>query len=392
MGRRRRRRAEAASGMSVTGVARVGARTKDLSKRLEQGDIAIINHEDLDRVAAESLLEAGAVAIVNAAESISGRYPNEGPACVVRAGIPLLDAAGPEVMDAVRDGDAVEVRDGALWRGEEKLAVGTLLCRDDIEHRMDAARAGIGNELRRFAENTLQYVEQEADITFEPLVVPPLRTKIGGRHAMVVVRGHDYKHDLAALRAYIRQFHPVLIAVDGGADALLELGLCPDIITGDFDSLSERAMHCGAELVHHVHPDGRAPGKEHLVASQLPYVEFVAEGMSEDAAMLLAYEAGASLIVAVGAHATMVEFLDKGRRGMASTFLTRLRLGPVLVDAKGVNRLYESRVRRRDIVLLVASALLVVVVMAVASDSFRVFLNGFRVVFSDFWRTVRSWF
>jgi uncharacterized membrane-anchored protein len=376
----------------VVGVARVGLRTKDLAKRIERGEIAIINHQDLDRVAADSLLEAGVVAVVNASESISGRYPNEGPAQVVRAGVPLLDAVGPAVMDAVYDGDVVEVRDGALWRGDEKLAVGTPLREDDIQQRMDAARAGIGKELRRFAENTLRYVEQEADVTFEPFVVPPLRTRINGRHAMVVVRGHDYKHDLAALRAYIRQFHPVLIAVDGGADALLEVGLTPDIITGDFDSLSDRAMRCGAELVHHVHPDGRAPGREHLRDCGLPYEEFVAEGMSEDAAMLLAYEAGASLIVAVGAHASMVEFLDKGRRGMASTFLTRLRLGPVLVDAKGVNRLYESRVRRRDLVLLVGSALLVVVVMAIASDSFRVFLNGFRVVFSDFWTTVRSWF
>ena len=391
---RRRRRAEAAAvaGPTVAGVARVGVRTKDLAKRLEPGAIAVINHRDLDRVAAESLLEAGAVAIVNAAESISGRYPNEGPAYVERAGIPLLDAAGPGVMESVRDGDEIVLRDGALWRGEEKLAVGTVLRREDILQRMDAARAGIGRELRRFAENTLEYVGLESDVTFEPLVVPPLRTKVAGRHAMVVVRGHDYKHDLAALRPYIRQFRPVLIAVDGGADALLDFGLTPDIITGDFDSLSARAMHCGAELVHHVHPDGRAPGQEHLLATGLPYVEFVAAGMSEDAAMLLAYEAGAPLIVAVGAHATMVEFLDKGRRGMASTFLTRLRLGPVLVDAKGVNRLYESRIRRRDIVLLVASALLVVVVMAVASDSFRVFLNGFRVVFSDFWRTVRGWF
>jgi uncharacterized membrane-anchored protein len=376
----------------VVGVARVGTRTKDLAKRIQRGEIAVINHQDLDRVAAESLIEAGAVAVVNASESISGRYPNEGPRCVVRAGVPLLDAVGPAVLDAVRDGDVVEVRDGALWRGDEKLAVGTPLREDDIELRMDAARAGIGNELRRFAENTLKYVEQEADVTFEPLVVPPLRTKISGRHAMVVVRGHDYKQDLAALRAYIRQFRPVLIAVDGGADALLDLGLTPDIITGDFDSLSDRAMRCGAELVHHVHPDGRAPGREHLVEWALPYVEFVAEGMSEDAAMLLAYEAGASLIVTVGAHATMVEFLDKGRRGMASTFLTRLRLGPVVVDAKGVNRLYESRVQRRDLALLIASALLVVVVMAIASDSFRVFLHGFTVVFSDYWTRIRGWF
>ena len=392
MGLLRRRPSETPTGAAVVGVGRVGPRTKDLAKRLDTGEIAIINHQDLDRVAAESLIEAGAVAIVNAAESISGRYPNEGPACVARAGIPLLDACGPGVMEAVRDGEVVEVRDGALWRGDEKLAVGTPLHGDDIAQRMDAARAGIGGELRRFAENTLRYVEQEADITFEPLVLPPLRTKIAGRHAMVVVRGHDYKSDLAALRAYIRQFHPVLIAVDGGADALLELGLTPDIITGDFDSLSERAMHCGAELVHQVHPDGRAPGRASLLAGGLPYVEFVAEGMSEDAAMLLAYEAGASLIVAVGAHATMVEFLDKSRAGMASTFLTRLRLGPVLVDAKGVNRLYESRVRSRDLVLLVASALLVVVVMAIASDSFRVFLHGFQVVFTDFWARVRGWF
>jgi uncharacterized membrane-anchored protein len=387
----RHRPSEAPTGAVVVGVARVGPRTKDLAKRLGAGEVAIINHQDLDRVAADSLIEAGAVAIVNAAESISGRYPNEGPACVAAAGIPLLDACGPGVMDAVHDGDIVEVRDGALWRGHEKLAVGTSLREDDIRLRMDEARAGIGAELRRFAENTLRYVEEEADVTFEPLVPPPLRTKIAGRHAMVVVRGHDYKRDLAALRPYIRQFHPVLIAVDGGADALLEIGLTPDIITGDFDSLSETAMQCGAELVHQVHPDGRAPGRERLLACGLPYVEFVAEGVSEDAAMLLAYEAGAPLIVAVGAHATMVEFLDKGRAGMASTFLTRLRLGPVLVDAKGVNRLYESRVRSRDLVLLVASALLVVVVMAIASDSFRVFLHGFQVVFSDFWARVRGW-
>jgi uncharacterized membrane-anchored protein len=383
----RRRRREV-----VVGVARVGHRTKDLAKYLERGEIAIINHADLDRVAADSLLDAGAVAIVNASESISGRYPNEGPRQVVRAGVPLLDAVGTGVMDAVHDGDIVEVRDGALWRGDEKLAVGMPLGEDEIEQRMEAARAGIGNELRRFAENTLRYVSDEADVTFEPLVVPPLRTKIAGRHAMVVVRGHDYKHDLAALRAYIRQFHPVLIGVDGGADALLEIGLKPDIIIGDFDSLSDRAMRCEAELVHHVHPDGRNPGRDHLVEWGLPYEEFVAEGMSEDAAMLLAYESGASLIVAVGAHATMVEFLDKGRRGMASTFLTRLRLGPVLVDAKGVNRLYESRIRRRDIMLLVASALVVLVVMAIASPSFRVFLHGFRLVFSDLWTTVQSWF
>jgi uncharacterized membrane-anchored protein len=181
----------------------------------------------------------------------------------------------------------------------------------------------------------------------------------------------------------------VLIAVDGGADTLLEFGFTPDIIIGDFDSLSERAWDCGAELVHHVHPDGRAPGREELIEHGLPYEEFVAEGMSEDVAMLLAYEAGATLIVAVGTHATMVEFLDKGRRGMSSTFLTRLRLGPVLVDAKGVSRLYEGRIRRRDMLLLVASALIAMLIITFTSESWRVFLDGFRLWFvENIWHSI----
>ena len=283
---------------------------------------------------------------MNASPSISGRYPNGGPIRIVNAGIPLLDAAGPAIMEQIREGDLIELHDGALWRDGEKLAVGELLAADEIEVRMEDARRTIGVELQKFARNTLEYIDSEALITFEPLELPPLRAKIRGRHVLVVVRGHDYEHDLKALRPYIREYQPVMIAVDGGADALLALKLQPDVIIGDFDSLSDTAMHCGAQLIHHVHPDGRAPGRENLLAAGVEYDEFVAEGMSEDAALLIAYEAGATLIVAVGTHATMVEFLDKGRRGMASTFLTRLRLGPALVDAKGVSRLYEGRIRR----------------------------------------------
>jgi uncharacterized membrane-anchored protein len=206
------------------------------------------------------------------------------------------------------------------------------------------------------------------------------------------VRGHDYRHDLVALRPYIREYQPVLIAVDGGADALLEVGLKPDVIIGDFDSVTDRAVHCGADLVHHVHPDGRAPGRENLEQWGLPYHKFVAEGMSEDVAMLLAYEAGATLIVAVGTHVTMVEFLDKGRKGMASTFLTRLRLGPVLVDAKGVSRLYEGRARRSDILLLVAAAFVAILVLALTSDSWNVYFDGFRLWFDAQVERISGWF
>ncbi len=376
----------------VRGTARVGRRTKDLVRRLEKGDIAVIDHRDLDRVAAEGLIERGIAALVNASESISGRYPNGGPIRIVRAGIPLLDAVGSDLMDAVRDGETIEVVDGAIWRDGTRIATGTLLGEAEIEQKMEEARQEIGDELRRFARNTLEYVDKEATLAFDPLTLPHLKTDFRGRHALVVVRGHDYKHDLRTLRPYIKEYRPVLVAVDGGADALLEFGLKADIIIGDFDSVSDRAMAMGAELIHHVHVDGRDPGREHLEASGLPYEEFVADGMSEDVAMLLAYEAGATLIVAVGTHVTMVEFLDKSRRGMASTFLTRLRLGPVLVDAKGVNRLYEGRVRRRDLLLLVGAAVLAMGAMTLASDSLRVFLHGFRLVVEDLWSSAVDWF
>ena len=382
-----RRRAEPST--AVRGVARVDRRTKDLSQRIGRGEIAIIDHADIDRVAAETLVATGVSAVVNASPSISGRYPNGGPIRIVQAGVPLLDAVGPEVMGAIADGDVVEIRDGAVWRNDEKLASGVMLTEDEIVRCMEDAKRDIGIELQAFARNTLQYVDKEAELTFAPLELPPLHTEIRGRHALVVVRGHDYKHDLRTLKPYIREYNPVLIAVDGGADALMEFGLRPDIIIGDFDSLSERAWHCGAELLHHVHPDGRAPGREILQARNAKYEEFVAEGMSEDVAMLLAYEAGATLIVAVGTHATMVEFLDKGRRGMASTFLTRLRLGPVLVDAKGVSRLYEGRVRRRDMLLLVASALVAMLAIVIASrHPLHVFFDGARLWFSDVWDSI----
>jgi uncharacterized membrane-anchored protein len=385
-----RRRRRSAGG--VAGCARVGKRTKDLTKRLEPGDIAVIDHADLDRVAADGLIDAGVVAVVNASPSITGRYPNGGPLRLVRAGVLLVDDVGSSIMDAAIDGQSVRVEGGAVLAGDEELASGHVLGEDEIERRMEEARAGIGTELQRFAENTLEYVRREADLVFAPISLPKLQTSFAGRHALVVVRGHDYKQDLKVLRPYIREFRPVLIGVDGGADALLEVGLTPDIILGDFDSVSARAMDVGAQHVHHVHPDGRNPGFAELQAFGKPYDEFIVEGTSEDAAMLLAYEAGAKLIVAVGTHDTMVEFLDKGRSGMSSTFLTRLRIGPMLVDAKGVARLYEPTVKRRDLVFLVLAALLVMLVITWVAEPLRVYLDGIWLTLRDLWFSITDRF
>lgn len=369
----------------AAGIARVDSRTKRLIKRAESGDIAVIDHRDLDRIAAEGLIRAGVGAVVNASASISGRYPNTGPRLLLEAGIVLIDAAGPGVIGAVSEGERINIEGEEVFRDGQAVARGTRLTREDVEVAMAAATESIGAEIERFASNTLEYVRKEAHLMFAKLTLPPLRTTFRGRHALVVVRGYDYERDLAALRPYVREFRPALIGVDGGADALLEVGLRPDIIIGDFDSVSRGALGCGAELVHHVHPGGHAPGRDELLAWGVPYEEFVAEGTSEDVAMLLAYEAGAELIVAVGTHGTMVEFLDKGRAGMASTFLTQLRLGPVVVDAKGVSKLYQGRIRRLDIAMLVGSALLAVAVMVTVSEPLQVFLDGVRLQLRDLW-------
>jgi uncharacterized membrane-anchored protein len=267
------------------------------------------------------------------------------------------------------------------------VATGKVLGHDDIVARMEHARGSIGQELEQFAVNTLEYIRTEAELTFAPLEIPDLKADFRGRHALIVVRGHDYKEDLRALRPYISEYRPVLIGVDGGADALLDNRRKPDVIIGDFDSVSDKALHLGADLIHHVHPDGRGPGREELQAAGVDYQEFWVEGTSEDAAMLLAYEAGARLIVAVGTHATMVEFLDKGRPGMSSTFLTRLRLGPILVDAKGISQLYEGRLRRRDLGLLTLAVLAVVLVLLFMSDSLQTILDAVWLMLRNAWVT-----
>jgi uncharacterized membrane-anchored protein len=376
----------------LEGRARVGRRTKDLAKRLEPGEIAVIDHQDLDRVAADALLAAGVAAVVNASSSISGRYPNGGPIRLVEVGIPLIDAAGAAVMDVLRDGERVVLDHGKIIVRGEVVASGTPLSIEQVSDAMVRARDSIGEELQRFAANTLEYVEKEAVLTFQPIQLPDLRTQLKGRHALVVVRGHDYREDLRALRGYIAEYRPALIAVDGGADALLEVGLKPEMIVGDFDSLSDRALRCGAELVAHTYGDGSSPASDILDDAGLVHHTMAMEGTSEDLAMLIAYEAGAPLIVAVGTHATMVEFLDKGRRGMSSTFLTRLRLGPVLVDAKGVSRLYEGRVRRRDIAMLFLAAVVAMLAIALESESLQVFRDSIWLSIRDLWNSFTNRF
>ncbi|WP_424531567.1 putative cytokinetic ring protein SteA [Sphaerisporangium viridialbum] len=368
----------------VTAVARIDRRTKRLTKRLRPGEIAIIDHVDVDRVSAEALVACGVSVVVNIAASISGRYPNLGPQILVNAGVTLVDGSTPEIFDRVRDGDVVRVHEGEIYLDEELVGKGEVVTAENIEAAMTEARAGLSIQIEDFAMNTMEYIRRERDLLIDGVGVPDIRTSMEGRHVLVVVRGYHYKEDIATLRSYIREYRPILIGVDGGADALMEAGYLPDLIVGDFDSVSERALCCGAELVVHAYRDGRAPGLERVQQLGQEAVVFPATGTSEDIAILLADDKGASLIVAVGTHGTLVEFLDKGRSGMASTFLTRLRVGGKLVEAKGVSRLYRSRISIGSLLLLVATALFTVGVVLWFSPMGKVWLNGLRDAWNGF--------
>lgn len=359
----------------VIGVARLDRRTKRLTKRLNPGDIAIIDHVDLDRVAADALVSCRVGAVVNAATSISGRYPNLGPEILAVAGIPLLDDVGAELFGQVKEGAVVRLDGDTLYIDEQVVTKGTPQTEESIAAAMLEAKAGLSVQLEAFAANTMEFMKRERALLLDGVGVPDIHTNLEGRHTLIVVRGYDYREDLKALRPYIREYKPIMIGVDGGADALYSAGYRPDIIVGDMDSVSDEVLCCGAEVVVHAYPDGRAPGLARVQDLGVGAVTFPAAATSEDIAMLLADEKGSELIVAVGTHATLVEFLDKGRGGMASTFLTRLRVGGKLVDAKGVSRLYRSRISGAALLLLVLAALAAIAAALAVSTAGKTYLD-----------------
>lgn len=382
-----RRRHADAGGSGLAGPVRVDPRTKNLTKRLKPGDIAVIDHLDIDRVAAESLAAARPAAVLNASRSISGRYPNLGPEILIEAGIPLIDDLGPDIM-TLSEGQRVRIEAGEVLQGDRLVAEGTEQTAETIAVSLAEARDGLSAQLEAFAANTMDYLRRERELLLDGVGVPEIRTKMEGRQALIVVRGYHYREDLATLRPYIREYRPILIGVDGGADAILDAGWTPDMIVGDMDSVSDKALTSGAEIVVHAYRDGKAPGLERVERLGADHVVFPATGTSEDIAMLLADDKGAEVIVAVGTHVTLVEFLDKGRAGMASTFLTRLRVGGKLVDAKGVSRLYRQRISNAQLTLLVVAGLVALVVALMSTAAGQTLFGLAGAWMDDVW----SWF
>jgi uncharacterized membrane-anchored protein len=355
----------------VIGVARVDRRADALLPRLRRGDIAVLDQVDLDRATADALVAAEVAGVVNASPCISGRYPTLGPEILVNAGILVIDAVGADIFRDVKDGAKVRLYDDTLYAGggEEPIAEGRPQTMETVAAQLMEAKQGLSTQLEAFAADTMEYMKQERTLLLDGVGVPEIRTRIEGRHVLVVARGYDYREDLISLRHYVAEFKPVLIGVDGGAEALVEAGYEPDLVVGDLQTVSDDVLRGGAEVVVRADPDGRAAGLERVQDIGVDAVAFPTAGSSEDVALLLADAHGAELVVTVGTHATLLEFLDRGQSGTASTFLVRLKLGGRLVDAKAASRLHRSRISAAALLLLVFVTLVAVgVILALAAD------------------------
>jgi uncharacterized membrane-anchored protein len=369
--------------VEFTGTARLDRRTKHLVKRIGPDDVAIIDHTDLDRVSAEELVESGVRVVVNVAESQSGRFPNPGPLLLVRGGVRLIDAPGADLFERLQDGERLTIRGGGVFRNGTCLATGRVLEAPALATALGEQQARVTEALQAFADNTMRYLREEGRLLAEGIDFPQLETRFRDRHALVVARGPGYKRDLRIVRPYLRDFKPVLIGVDGGADALLEAGYRPHVIVGDMDSVSDDALRSGAELVVHAYPDGPAPGADRLDRLGLAHQRVEVTGISEDIGLLLAYEKGAELIVAVGTHFNLIEFLERNRAGMSSTFVTRLKVGEILIDAKGVSRLVERRVGIWPLVVVTLAGLAAILVAVLVSPALSNVVELLRLQVQD---------
>ena len=345
----------------VHGPARIHRRTASLLGRLSDGDVAVLDHLDMDRDTAQALVDSGVVAVVNSSPMISGRYPNLGPALLVEAGLVVVDSAGAEIFDRVEDGAVLRIDGGDVHAGEHLVAAARELTEELVRSEMDKARSGLTAQLESFTHNSTEFLRREQDLLLHGHGVPRTATDMAGRPVVVAVRSHGWEDELRGIRPYVREQRPVLIGVDRGADALASAGHRPDIIvvTGGTDDLPAAAVLRKARdvvvLVERGAPRGATEQFERLGIRPL---RFETTATTEDAALLLASAREASLIVGVGMHATLDEFLDRRRSGLASTFLTRLKLGPDLVDAAALPRLYDGAVRPRHLVgALVAGVL-----------------------------------
>ncbi|BBY47663.1 thiamin pyrophosphokinase [Mycolicibacterium arabiense] len=347
----------------VSGTARVDRDIDRLLRRVGPGDIVVIDALDLDRITADALVEAQVAAVVNASPSISGRYPNLGPEVLVANGVTLIDETGPEIFKKVKDGARVRLHNGGVYTGDRRLALGHERTDLEIHDLMIEAKTGLVAHLEAFAGNTIEFIRSESPLLIDGMGIPDIDVDVSRRHVVVVAEGPAAADDLKALKPFIKEYQPVLVGVGMGADILRKAGYRPALIVGDPDVMSVEVLRSGAQVVLPADADGHAKGLERIQDLGVGAMTFPAAGSAADLALLLCDHHGASLIVTAGHTANIEEFFDRTRQDSnPSMFLTRLKVGEKLVDAKAVATLYRSRISGGAIALLVLAMLVAVIV------------------------------
>ncbi|MEZ0536095.1 putative cytokinetic ring protein SteA [Caldicellulosiruptoraceae bacterium PP1] len=357
--------------MKLSGYAKKDAKTKNLVKRLKKNDIPIIFHEDIDEVAAYSLIEKGVKLVINCAQSFTGKYPANGVKILLENNIIIYDNVGIDIFNNIEEGDFVEINDDKLFINKIFLCNINQLDYNDFLRKYEISYKNMETLLDEFIQNTLEYARKEKSFILGNFEMPTLKTSFAGKQVLVVTRGTSFKKDIKAIKNYIKEVKPVIMAVDGAADALLDENIKPDIIIGDMDSISERSMLACKEIIVHSYTNGYAPGLKKVKEIGIDANIISCPGTSEDVALLLAYEKGAELIVSVGSHTNILDFLEKGRKGMASTLLVRLKIGSKLVDAKGVSKLYTEKFSVKYLLFIIMAALIPLFAIILTTPPFQ---------------------
>ena len=372
----------------VIGHARVDRDIDRLLRRVTQGDIVVLDILDLDRVTADALVDAGVIGVVNASPSISGRYPNLGPEVLMANNIVLIDNAGPEIFKKIKDGSKVRLHDGGVYHGERRLVHGVERTDEEISDLMHDAKTGLVAHLEAFAGNSIEFIRSESPLLIDGIGIPDIDVDVYRRHVVVVSDGPSAAADLKALKPFIKEYQPVLVGAGAGADILREGGYRPQLIVGNPEQMSADVLKCGAQVVLPADADGHASGLERIQDLGIGALTFPAAGSAADLALLLVDHHGASLIVTAGHSANIEEFFDRTRvQSNPSTFLTRLKVGEKLVDAKAVATLYRNHISGGAIALLILAVLLAVVAALWVSRADTVVIDWIV----NYWNRVSVW-
>lgn len=376
----------------VTGTARVDKDVDRLLRRVGPGDIVVLDVLDLDRMTADGLVDAGIAGVVNASPSISGRYPNLGPEVLVANHITLIDNAGPEVFKKIKDGAKIRLHDGAVYAGDRQLVHGVERTDEEIADLMHDAKTGLVDHLEAFAGNTIEFIRSESPLLIDGIGIPDIDVDVYRRHVVVVADGPGAEEDLKALKPFIKEYQPVLVGVGAGADILSKAGHRPQLIVGNPEQMSAEVLKCGAQVVLPADADGHANGLERIQDLGVGAMTFPAAGSAADLALLLVDHHGASLIVTVGQSASIEEFFDRSRQqSNPSTFLTRLKVGEKLVDAKAVATLYRNHISGGAIAMLILAVLIAIIAALWVSRTDTIVLDWITAYWNRFVLLVQGW-